>query len=149
LHLKTLPLQLSLGKSDSYEVFFSAAFWFRQGFLRFSRIYLIRDRFRFHGLVTVITASLDPKPWDLFSYPNAHEITPLEIFPPKKGYEPYGTYHPLIALAKRQGTGQLRTDLPKSTAFRVLALRRSPCSSGGILLPLDSRSSCGVSPSRV
>lgn len=22
-----------------------------------------------------------PKPWDLFSYPNAHEISPLEPFP--------------------------------------------------------------------
>jgi hypothetical protein len=89
------------------------------------------------------------KPWGLFSYPNVHEITLLEVFPSGKGYEPYGTYHPLVALADRQGTNRLRTDLPKSIAFRVLALGRSPCSSSKILLPPDSRSSFGVCPFRV
>lgn len=23
----------------------------------------------------------NPRPWDLFSYPSAHEISPLELFP--------------------------------------------------------------------
>jgi len=100
----------------------------------------LRFGYRFAGLP-------DQKPWGLFSYPNAHEITPVKCFPRSRAGCSYERPHPLIALARKQGLEQWRSSLLKGPAFRVLALQRVRSQSWGMLLPHICRYSFGVYPS--
>jgi hypothetical protein len=60
---------------------------------------LTPNMFRFYGLVTILTVYLDPKPWDLFSYPNVLKISPIEFFPFYAGILSFRKNLPLITLA--------------------------------------------------
>lgn len=86
------------------------------------------------------------KPWGLFSYPNAHEIPPLEPFPRCRADHSYESSHPLIALARKQGLEQWRSSLIKGLAFRVFTRQRVRSQSCWMLLQHICRCSYGVYP---
>jgi len=87
------------------------------------------------------------KPWGHFSYPNAHEITPLEFFPLCRAGNSYELPHPLIALARKQGLEQWRSSMIKGPEFRVFTRHKVRPQSCRMLLPHICRYSYGVDPS--
>jgi hypothetical protein len=86
------------------------------------------------------------KLWGLFSYPDAHEIPPVEFFPrSREGYFCKWP-HPLIALARKQGLEQWSSSLLKGPASRVLTLQWVRSQLCRMLLLQICRYSYGVYP---
>lgn len=85
-----------------------------------------------------------PKPWDLISYPNAHEIPPLEFFPFWRRV--VLSNNPILSLRKLSGSDQAFRKVYQQHRIQSIGPSKNPYAHGEMLLPPDGRCSFGVLP---